>query len=89
MNCLRVEPSLSDVLSDPIVRALMTADGVDPQALEAELCKAALRAKQSAEADSRVASSASLPSSPFQKDRTVSRNLSFHSAQPGGKPPTW
>ena len=23
-----------------------------------------------------------------QKSRTVSRNLSFHSAQPGGKPPT-
>ena len=45
--------------------------------------------KQSAEAASRVAISASLPSSPFQKSRTVSRNLSFHSAQPGGKPPTW
>jgi hypothetical protein len=26
--------------------------------------------------------------SPRQKSRTVSRNLSFHSAQPGGKPPT-
>ena len=27
--------------------------------------------------------------SPFQKLRTVSRNWSFHSAHPGGKPPTW
>jgi hypothetical protein len=27
--------------------------------------------------------------SPRQKSRTVSRNLSFHSAQPGGKSPTW
>ena len=32
--------------------------------------------------------SGSVPSSPFQKRRTVSRNLSFHSAQPGGKSPT-
>ena len=36
----------------------------------------------------RVASSAATSSSPFQNERTVSRNLSFHSAQPGGKPPT-
>ena len=28
------------------------------------------------------------PRSPFQKLRTVSRNLSFHSAQPGGNRPT-
>ena len=44
---------------------------------------------RSPEAVRRLASSASSPSSPFQKARTLSRNLSFHSAQPGGKPPTW
>ena len=27
--------------------------------------------------------------SPLQKSRTVSRNLSFHSAHPGGNAPTW
>jgi hypothetical protein len=31
------EPSLSDALSDPIVRTIMNADHVDPQALEASL----------------------------------------------------
>ena len=50
--------------------------------------KAQLGANASAEAASRVAISGNLPSSPFQKLRTVSRNLSFHSAQPGGNPPT-
>jgi hypothetical protein len=31
------EPTLSEILSDSIVRALMNADGVDPIALEAML----------------------------------------------------
>ena len=31
------EPSLSDALSDPIIRTIMKADHVDPQALEASL----------------------------------------------------
>jgi hypothetical protein len=35
------------------------------------------------------ANSGVMPSSPFQKRRTVSRNLSFHSAHPGGNRPTW
>ena len=34
----------------------------------------------------RLASSGVWPKSPFQKRRTTSRNLSFHSAQPGGNP---
>jgi len=31
------EPTLAEILSDTIVRAVMDADGVDPAALEAEL----------------------------------------------------
>jgi hypothetical protein len=31
------EPTLEEILSDPIVMALMAADGVDPQELEAKL----------------------------------------------------
>ncbi|MNN97931.1 hypothetical protein D3C81_2171960 [compost metagenome] len=42
----------------------------------------------SPEAVMRLAKSATWPSSPFQNARTVSRNLSFHSTQPGGKLPT-
>lgn len=37
MNCWNSEPSLIDALSDPIVQAIMTADGVDPQRLKARL----------------------------------------------------
>ena len=32
-----------EVLSDPLTRALMAADGVDPQALEAELREVAMK----------------------------------------------
>jgi hypothetical protein len=31
------EPTLADALSDPLTRALMEADGVDPEELEADL----------------------------------------------------
>jgi hypothetical protein len=31
------EPSIADMLSDPMVRAVMAADGIDPMELEAEL----------------------------------------------------
>jgi hypothetical protein len=34
--CAR-EPTLSEMLTDPIVQALMDADGVDPKELEAAL----------------------------------------------------
>ena len=37
------EPTLSEILSDSIVKALMNADGVDPIALEAMLRKMAAR----------------------------------------------
>lgn len=36
MNCYR-EPGLNALLSDPVIRAVMAADGVDPRKLEAEL----------------------------------------------------
>jgi len=36
MNCYR-EPGLSALLSDPVIRAVMAADHVDPRKLEAEL----------------------------------------------------
>jgi len=37
MYCRQPEPTLSEALTDPIVQAMMKADGVDPKALEAEL----------------------------------------------------
>lgn len=37
MYCQSWEPSLSEALADPIVRAMMKADGVDPSMLEADL----------------------------------------------------
>jgi len=44
--------------------------------------------KMAPEAHKRWVNAAAVPS-PFQKPRTSSRNLSFHSAQPGGNSPTW
>jgi len=41
MKCRQAEPTLSDALADPVVRAMMAADGVDPQALETTLRKLA------------------------------------------------
>ena len=37
MNWCHREPTLEEMLSDSIVRAVMAADGVDPQELEAML----------------------------------------------------
>jgi hypothetical protein len=37
MRCSRFEPTIDDALSDGVVRALMTADGVDAAKLEAFL----------------------------------------------------
>ena len=37
MTCKVIEPSLSETLSDPVIRAIMKADGVDPTALAADL----------------------------------------------------
>jgi hypothetical protein len=37
MRCNPAEPTLADVLSDGVVRAVMTADGVDAARLEALL----------------------------------------------------
>jgi hypothetical protein len=41
MDCFHIEPSLKDALSDPIVLAIMAADGVDRRALEVSLRKTA------------------------------------------------
>jgi hypothetical protein len=41
MDCSHNEPRLSEVLSDPIVRTIMTADHVNPETLEASLRKVA------------------------------------------------
>ena len=45
------EPTLEDILSDPIVRVVMAADGVDARKLEATLREIAIdrRATQRAE----------------------------------------
>ncbi len=37
MNWCRREPTLTEILSDSIVQAVMEADGVDPKVLEALL----------------------------------------------------
>ena len=37
MNCHGRDLSLSEALADPLVRAVMAADGVDPRKLAAEL----------------------------------------------------
>jgi hypothetical protein len=37
MNWVYREPTLNEILSDSIVRALMEADGIDPQELSATL----------------------------------------------------
>ena len=43
MNCHGRDPSLSEALSDPLVRAVMAADGVDPRQLATELRAMATR----------------------------------------------
>ena len=43
MSCRCREATLEEILSDPIVRALMAADGVDHDELEAMLRRVALR----------------------------------------------
>ena len=47
MDCYHSEPRLSDMLSDPIVRTIMSADHVDPETLEASLRKTARKVAQS------------------------------------------
>ena len=43
MICYPRDPSLSEALNDPLVRAVMAADGVDPRQLAAELSAIAAR----------------------------------------------
>ena len=37
VNCRQSEPTLQDILSDSIIKAVMKADGVDPHQLAAML----------------------------------------------------
>jgi hypothetical protein len=43
MNWYHREPTLNEMLSDSIVRAVMEADGIDPQELEATLRQTGLK----------------------------------------------
>jgi hypothetical protein len=43
MNCWGEEPRLAEILADPIVEAIMAADGVDPEQLLASLRKTGLK----------------------------------------------
>ena len=45
MRC-HYEPTLTEALADPLVRALMAADGVDPNDLERRLGAVARRVRQ-------------------------------------------
>jgi hypothetical protein len=57
MNSRQGEPTLEEMLSDPIVRAVMEADGIDPQELAATLTqtgrKLARRARTVQDVDKR------------------------------------
>ena len=46
MNWRDREPRLGEILADPIVQAIMAADGVDPQQLLASLRKTAAKVVQ-------------------------------------------
>ena len=46
MNWRGREPGLADMLADPIVQAVMAADGVDPRRLLASLRKTAAKVAQ-------------------------------------------
>ena len=46
MNCWGREPRLAEILADPIVEAIMAADGVDPQQLLVSLGKTASKVVQ-------------------------------------------
>jgi hypothetical protein len=48
MRCNTTEPSIEEMLADPIVRALMTADGVRAEELEALLHSIAKRLRAGA-----------------------------------------
>ena len=37
MDCYHIEPRLNDVLADPVIRMIMTADHVNPETLEMSL----------------------------------------------------
>ncbi len=55
MNCCHDEPRLSDALSDPLIRTIMAADGVDPQRLEASLRETAAKfSRETGKAASRM-----------------------------------
>ena len=41
MSCPPLEPSLEEALADPIIRAIMRADKVDPAALKLDLRRVA------------------------------------------------
>jgi hypothetical protein len=47
------EPTLEEILSDPIFKAMMDADGVDPEELEAMLRAVAAFARTVRDADQR------------------------------------
>ena len=48
------EPTVAEILSDSIVKAVMEADGIDPQALEHQLRRMAREICAARRADSRV-----------------------------------
>jgi hypothetical protein len=63
MSWCRREPTITEILSDSIVQAVMDADGIDPEALEAQLRSIAREisaARLARQAASRNASTARL-----------------------------
>ena len=44
-GCPMRDPTISELLSDPLIRAIMEADGVDPMELKAMMCRLAARCR--------------------------------------------
>ena len=51
MNCHPVEPKLTDALSDPVIRAVMSADHVNEAELAADLHAMAIKLEPSQQSD--------------------------------------
>src|SRR6516165_9007788 len=51
MNCRRREATLEEIFSDPVVRAMMEADGVNPHELETMLQQVAQRLRTAGRGD--------------------------------------
>jgi len=64
VNCCQSEPTLEDILSDSIIKAVMKADGVDPHQLAAMLKEVGRRCSRGHANDLPAGTSAAVASIP-------------------------